>query len=348
MQSQTEQKADLRIQRWLLQSKPKGPIGPHNFKLEEAEPPKLENGQILVRPSFISVDPYLRGWLVNELQEGHPMKSGMVGRVHSSKHEDFKKGQSVFCYGQWATLTQVDPADRKAQVLKLPEPEQLAVKPSAYLGALGMPGATAYFGLKEAAPFKKDDLVLVSSAAGAVGSMVGQLAKRWGARQVVGTTNTADKCKVAKEKFSYAECIDESRFNTHEKMRDELKRISPEGFDLFWDNTGGPVSWSFYDNPKKFARVALCGQISEYEKESRGMIPNPFKNCIYTSVKIHGFVIWDYYDRWQEFLDEVSPLVAQGDIKFEETEIRGFDKLPEALAGLFKGINTGKLIVNVE
>jgi NADPH-dependent curcumin reductase CurA len=274
--------------------------------------------------------------------------SGMVGRVEASKHGDFKEGQPVFCYGHWATLTQVNPADKKAQVLKLPDAKQVPVKPSAYLGALGMPGATAYFGLKDAAPFKKDDLVLVSSAAGAVGSMVGQLAKRWGAKRVIGTTNTAEKCKVAEEKFQYESCIDESRFDTHEKMRDELQRINPDGFDLFWDNTGGPVSWSFYDNPRKFARVALCGQISEYERESRGMIPNPFKNCIYTSVKIHGFVIWDYSDRWQEFLSEVSPLVARGEIHFEETEMRGFHKLPEALAGLFKGVNIGKMIVNIE
>jgi NADPH-dependent curcumin reductase CurA len=338
-----------RIQRWVLQSKPKGPVGPHNFKMEQVELPKLDEGNIFVRPSFISVDPYLRGWAIADLSEGDPMTSGMVGTVAQSKHAQFREGDKVFCYANWATVAQADPAQRQAQVIKLPDEKN--IPPSAYLGCLGMPGATAYFGLKNVGPLKKDDLVLVSGASGTVGSMVGQLAKLWGAKRIIGSDMDARKSQLAVDKFAYDACLDTNQHDTLEKVRAELKRINPEGFDLYWEGTGGPVTWAFYEHPRKFARVVLCGQISEYEKDEEGkppLIPNPFKSCIFTSVKIQGFVVWDYYDRWSEFLSEVTPLVRDGKIRFEETVMHGFDKLPEALAGLFKGVNIGKMVVKVE
>jgi len=220
-----------KVQRWILAKKPKGAIGPHNFQLMEADPPQIDHGKVLVRPEYFSVDPYLRGWVVHEMSEGEVMVSGLVGRILDSRHDSFKSGQLVFCYGEWQTVVLADPSNRKSQVMALPEQ---GVKPSAYLGALGMPGATAYFGLKYAAPFKKGDICLVSSSAGAVGSMVSQLCKLWGAKRVIGSAQPQNKCEVAEKKFANDHCIDSGKVDAYEKMQEELKRLSPEGYDLFW------------------------------------------------------------------------------------------------------------------
>jgi NADPH-dependent curcumin reductase CurA len=210
-----------------------------------------------------------------------------------------------------------------------------------------MPGATAYFGLKDAASFKKGDIVLVSGAAGAVGSAVGQLAKLWGAKQVIGTAGGPDKCKLVVDKYGFDACIDYKKFDTEEKMTAELKRLCPDGLDVHFDNVGGHVSDSFLNLVRKHGRVAVCGSISQYNDAKPPLCPSPWVKVIYTSVRIQGFLVYDYHEHWQEFLDEVHPLVKQNKIQYEETVVEGFEKLPEALNGLFKGANVGKMVVKI-
>lgn len=329
-------------QEFTVAQRPQGLPDDKTFKLESKDVPAAADGQIAVKALYISVDPYLRGVLGHTPVPG-PFVSGQVAEVVESKSNDYKAGDKVFFYGRWARFQNVDPASADAKLQKIDSDAHL----SAYLGVLGMPGATAYFGLKEAAAFKKGDVVLVSGAAGAVGSAVGQLAKLWGAKKVIGTAGGEAKCKLVVEKYGFDECIDYKKFDTEEKVTAELKRISPEGCDVHFDNVGGHVSDAFLNTVRKFGRVAVCGSISQYNDAKPPQCPSPWGKVIYTSVRIQGFIVFDYFARWQEFIDTVHPLVKEGKIKFEETVVEGFEKLPEALNGLFKGANVGKMVVKI-
>lgn len=330
--------------RYLIASVPKGEPSSDTFKLEDTSlPAEVPEGQVRVRALYVSVDPYLRG-LIGRIGAGKPIVSGQVAEVVASKAAEYKQGDKVFFYGQWATEQIVDPKSADAKLKKI-DP---SLPPSAYLGVAGMPGATAYFGLHEVAQFKKGDIVLVSGAAGAVGSLVGQLAKRGGAKLVVGTAGGPEKCKRLVEHFGFDAAIDYKKFDTEEKVTEELKRLSPDGFDVYFDNTGGHVTDALLNVVRKFARLAICGSISVYNKDPREVkVPSPFMKVVYSSTTIRGFLVFDYADRWGEFEKNVHPLVREGHLKFDETVVEGFDKIPEAFAGLFHGKNTGKMVVKV-
>jgi len=329
--------------RFVLASVPKGEPDEKTFKLEDAPAPEVKDGQLLVKALWITVDPYLRGALPS-IGAGKPMVSGQVAEVVESKSADYKKGDKVVFYGVWALQQAIDPKSKDAKLRKVDE----SVPLSLYLGILGMPGATAYLGLFEAGQFKKGDVVLVSGAAGAVGSLVGQLAKLHGAKLVIGTAGGPEKCALVTGKFGFDAAIDYKKFDTVEKVTAELKRISPEGVDLYFDNTGGHVTDAFYTVVKKFGRSAVCGSISVYNKDpSEVKVPSPFIRIIYTSVTIKGFIVYDYEDKWPQFEKEVTQLVKENKVQHEETVVEGFEKLPEAFSGLFHGKNTGKMIVKI-
>ena len=279
---------------WNLVKKPHGDLKDDDFKLESAAVPTIVDGQILVRALWISVDPYLRG-AINSRPLNAPVVSGIVGEVVESKSSKYKVGENVRLYGAWQRIQAVT-----VEVAEKAQDLQQAVVPdgtrlSAALGALGMPGATAYVGLKNAASFQKGDAVVITGAAGAVGASVGQYARAWGASKVVGFAGGPEKCALVKEKFGFDECIDYKKFTSQQAVKDELKRIHPDGFDVFFENTGGHVSDAIYDgNLRKHARVALCGNIANYNNTEPAKIPNPFLNCIYTSIRIQGFIWSDY------------------------------------------------------
>jgi len=191
---------------------------------------------------------------------------------------------------------------------------------------------------------------VVSGAAGAVGSLVGQLARLKGAKKVIGTAGGADKCRVVKEKYGFDECIDYKTFDTVDKMREELKKAAPEGVHLYFDNVGGHVTQAMWDVYTKFGRMALCGAISNYNKPPHEtLLPDPFgMKMIYGGLTVRGFTSSDFVDRSEEFYAEVPQLVEQGKVVFDETVYKGFDKIPLAFAGLFHGHNTGKAVITVD
>ena len=332
---------------WKLVKKPQGDLKDDDFKLESIPVPTITDGQILVRALWISVDPYLRGRVGNH-PLNTPVVSGLVGEVIESKSSNYKVGDNVRFYGAWQRVqaVTVETAEKTQELQKAVVPD--GTRLSVALGVLGMPGATAYLGLKHAGSFKKGDAVVITGAAGAVGASVGQYARAWGASKVVGFAGGPEKCKLVKEKFGFDECIDYKKFNTAQAVKDELKRIQPDGFDVFFENTGGHVSDAIYDgNLRKFARVALCGNIANYNNSEESKIRNPFLDCIYTSVRIQGFLWADFRDDLPSFQKEALAMVKDGKLKFEETVVEGFESTVKAFQGLFKGHNTGKMVVKV-
>jgi len=209
---------------------------------------------------------------------------------------------------------------------------------------LGMPGLTAYFGLFDVAQFKPTDVVVVSGAAGAVGSLVGQLAKLKGAR-VIGTAG-GDKIDYLK-KLGFDYTIDYKLHKTAESVTEELKKAAPNGVDLYFDNTGGHVTDAVFPLLNKYARVAVCGQISMYNEVDPPRVPAFLHHLIYKSVTVKGFVVSDFVSQVGRFYDEVPKLLQENKIQYQETVVEGFDKIPEAFIGLFHGANTGKAVVKV-
>jgi len=265
--------------------------------------------------------------------------------VIASDHPQYQVGDLVQGHVPWRTVNQHDGKGLR----KLPADSELS--PSLYVGVLGMPARTAYFGLldPEVGRFKAGQTVLVSGAAGAVGSVAGQLAKLKGAAKVIGTAGGKEKCKLVKEKYGFDDCLDYKELDTTEKMTAALQSLCPNGkLDLYFDNTGGHVLYAAANCFNKFARVAICGGISQYQQsEAERLIPNIFLKCIYAAVNLRGFLVSDYSARFGEADAELEKLVKSGQLRYDETVFEGWEKVPDALAGLFSGVNTGKAVVKV-
>ena len=391
--------------------------------IDSAPPSTASPGHVLLRMKATSVDPYLRG-VLSRAQVGDVMESWSVAEVLDSALDGFDKGDLVTAVMPWRTLQQHNGkggGTRNQQLTKL-QPAK-GVPLTAYLGVLGMPGRTAYFGLldHEVGRFQPGQTVLVSGAAGAVGSLVGQLARLKGAAKVIGTAGGPDKCRLVKEKYGFDECLDYKQLDTADKMTAALRRAVPDGIQLYFDNTGGVVLQAALECLTHFGRIALCGGISGYNQQPHeNLIPNPLSappspptrtarmgnamqwcssdllslccplwlRCsglkfIFGALNIRSFIVGDYFDRsasaiipaltpvsphrpshgmalrlhtnvplppaasdrYGEFYAEVPQLLQAGKIKFDETLYQGFDKVPEAFAGLFHGHNTGKAVV---
>lgn len=334
----------------VLANKPKNEPDSTTFRIQPiSNPPTTApaNG-LLLKLEVASVDPYIRG-LIRRIEIGSSIPNFQVARVVESNHAGFQKGDLVIDWVaqiKWQTIQQHNAKD----LYRIPP--EYKIPPTAWAGVLGMPGRTAYFGLMdpEVGAMKAGKTVLVSGAAGAVGSLVGQLARIHGAKKVIGTAGGPEKCKRVKEHYKFDECLDYKEHDTPQKMRDALRKVAPDGVDLYFDNTGGHVTTAAFDLFNKWGRMVLCGSISGYNKDpDHDLIPNVFGlNAIYKSVTIRGFVQTDFLERFQEFYDEVPKLVESGEIVFDETIYKGLDKIPEAFAGLFHGANTGKALVVVE
>jgi NADPH-dependent curcumin reductase CurA len=328
---------------FVFASRPSGLPTQENFRMEKINLEELKENEALLKPLFISVDPYMRGRMNDaksyaaSWQLGQTINGGVVAKVLESKSNSLSKGDFVLGQLPWATLI-VEKADklRKIDAGKFPS--------EYYLGILGMPGLTAYFGMTDICKPVKGETVVVSGAAGAVGLVAGQIAKIYGAR-VIGIAGSDDKCRLIREEYGFDEAIN---YKTSKSVRKELATLCPEGVDAYFDNVGGEITEAVIANLDFNSRIALCGQISQYSS-TRLPAGNFMMSMLLTrSVLLKGFIVTNYSDRFPEGQAKLSAWLEEGRLKFTCTIIEGFEKLPEAFLGLFSGKNVGKMVVRVE
>ena len=331
--------------RIVLASRPAAEATLDNFRLETVETPPLADGQVLVRHRWLSLDPYMR-MRMNDMKSYAPpvavgavMVGGTVGEVVESRHADFVPGDEVVGPGGWQEYSVVD-ATQKGMLRKV---DTSRVPLSAHLGAVGMPGVTAWVGLNMIIEPKAGETVLVDAASGAVGGVVGQLAKARGCR-AVGIAGGPDKCAYVKDELGFDACID-YRGKDFAALAAELDAAAPNGVDGLFENVGGLMLDVALSRMNAFGRIALCGMISGYD--GRPMpITNP-RLLLTQRLKLQGFIVSEHMQLWPAALKELSEGVASGRIKYRETVAVGLAAAPEAFLGLLKGRNFGKQLVKL-
>ncbi len=330
--------------RFALRQRPEGRIDDGTFELLEQELPAIGDGEALVRTEWISLDPTNRGWINDQpgylppVAIGETMRGLGLGRVVESKHPDYEEGQLVQGLTGW---TENFIASDAAPLQRVPEIE--GVSPSLYLGALGMTGLTAWVGMKEIGKPKEGETVVVSAAAGAVGSVAGQLAKRDGAR-VVGIAGGAEKGSILTGKLGFDAAVD----HRAEDWREQLKAATPDGIDVDFENVGGEIMDAIFNRLNLHARIALCGLISGYNDSAAASGPREtFGNLLVKRATLQGFIILDHFGKLAEVSAQLAEWIADGSLEPLETVVEGFEQLPSAINMLFDGANVGKLVVRV-
>jgi NADPH-dependent curcumin reductase CurA len=324
---------------WHLMSRPQGLPTQENFALKDVELAPLGDGMIRVRNQWLSVDPYMRGRMndvksyVPPFQIDQPMEGGAVGEVVESKAEGFAPGDLVMHMAGWRDEAVV-PA---RAATKLPN---LGVQPQQFLGILGVTGATAYFGLLDAAGAKEGDIVFVSAAAGAVGSAVVQIAKAKG-MTVIGSAGGPDKCEFVRS-LGADQVVD---YRAGPILKG-LSAAAPQGIDVYFDNVGGDHLDAALAVARDRARFAICGMIEGYNDPSPKALRYVMR-IIAARIRLQGFIVSDYLPRMGELYAEMGPWLASGAVKSRETVVEGLEKTPEAFLGLFSGANTGKMLVRL-
>ena len=326
----------------ILNSRPVGRPQLSDFKMIDEEIPKIKDGEILLKTKFVSVDPYLRGRMSDaksyvppfELQRA--MSSGIVAEVTESQNEKFKAGDFVTGMLSWKEFQ----TSTGENLIKIDD--QLAPL-STYLGVLGMTGLTAYFGLTEIGKPQKGETLVVSGAAGAVGSIVGQIGKVLGCR-VIGIAGTDEKVELLKSKFGFDDAIN---YNTTEDMTKAIAEACPDGVDVYYDNVGGPISDGVHANINRLGRIVVCGAISIYNETEVPQGPRVEHFLIRKSALMQGFIVSNYIDKLPEGMKQLSQWLAEGKLNSTETIVEGFENIPQAFLDLFEGKNTGKMIVKI-
>lgn len=328
---------------WNLKSRPEGLPTADNFELKTLDLPKLKDGELRVRNLWLSVDPYMRGRM-NDVKSyvppfalDAPMEGGAVGEVVEAKADGFKKGDLVLHMGGWRDEAVI--AGKAA--IKLPD---LGADPQQFLGVLGVTGATAYFGLLDAAGAKEGDVVFVSAAGGAVGSAVVQIAKAKG-MTVIGSAGGKAKCDYVRSLGADA-VVDYRAGPVVRGLAQAVKQLGVEGVDVYFDNVGGDHLDAAFALARQNARFAICGMIEGYNKAA----PANFRyimRVIGARIRLQGFIVFDYQPRMDEFYAAMGKLLKSGKVKAEETVVDGLEAMPEAFLGLFKGANTGKMLVRL-
>ena len=333
-------------QQILLASRPAGEPTAANFRLVETPLPALADGQVLVRNHFLSLDPYMRGRMNDAKSYAMPqpldavMGGGTVGEVIESRHPAFAAGDKVVGMGGWQQYSVVDGG--AAGMMRKVSDAQIPL--SAYLGAVGMPGVTAWYGLNQIIAPKAGQTVVVSAASGAVGSVVGQLAKSHGCR-AVGIAGGPDKCAYVTGELGFDACIDYKGHTDLKSLSVALKAACPNGIDGCFENVGGAGLDAVMINANAFARVALCGMIAGYNGQP---IPLAFPQLILTNrMKLQGFIVSEHMEHWPAALAELGGRVAARTLKFRESVAQGIESAPEAFLGLLKGRNFGKQLVKL-
>ena len=329
--------------RFLLAERPTGPVDENTYEMVSEPIPAIGEGEALVKVGWISIDPTNRMWIGEEptylppVAIGEVMRGLGLGEVVESNNPNFPVGARVQGLTGWQDYTVVSD-EMPLMVI----PDEVEAEAPTLLGALGMTGVTAWFGMMEIGEPKEGDTVVVSAAAGAVGSVAGQLAKAAGAR-VVGIAGGPEKCAWIVDELGFDAAVDYKA----DDWREQLKAATPDGIDLDFENVGGEIMEAVFARLNVGARVALCGLISGYNETEPPPGPRSFGNLLVNRVRLQGFIILDYYPRFGEAVAELAGLAAEGKLKTEETVVEGFDRLPEALNMLFAGENRGKLVVHI-
>lgn len=332
--------------RFVLASRPHGEAHAENFRLETTEIPQPAAGQLLLRTVYLSLDPYMRGRMSDApsyappVQIGQVMVGGTVSRVVSSQHPDFKTGDWVLGYDGWQDYALSEGQGLRNLGANLDHPSRL-------LGVLGMPGFTAYMGLLDIGQPQAGETVVVAAASGAVGSVVGQIAKLKGCR-VVGVAGGEEKCRYVVDELGFDACLD----HRSPHFAEQLASACPQGIDVYYENVGGAVFDAVIPLLNTKARIPVCGVIAQYN--ATGLPDGPDRLPLLQGlilrkrIKMQGFIIFDdYAPRFGEFLQQMQEWVSQGKIKFREDVVEGLENAPQAFFGLLQGKNFGKLVIRV-
>ena len=336
-----------RNQQILLASRPQGEATVENFRLVATDTPALQDGQVLVRHHYLSLDPYMRGRM-NESKSyaasqplGEVMIGGTVGEVVESRNAKYAVGDKVVGMGGWQEYSVVN-AEQPGALRKV---DTTHVPLSHYLGAVGMPGVTAWYGLVKIIAPKAGDTVVVSAATGAVGSAFAALAKARGCR-AVGIAGGADKCRYATEELGFDACIDYKAHNGDTRsLAKALKDACPDGIDGYFENVGGWIMDAVMLRMNAFGRIAVCGMIAGYDGAPLAMA-NPALILI-NRMKVEGFIVGEHMEVWPEALKELGQLVGSGTLRPRESVAQGLAAAPEAFLGMLKGKNFGKQLVKL-
>ncbi len=325
---------------WTLASFPAGAVREDNFKLVEAPAPNPQEGEVLVKNLWLSLDPYMRGRISQQksyakgVEIGEVMTGETAGEVVQSEHPKFAPGDQVTAPSGWQLygclkgdlLTKVDAA--RAPL-------------SYFLGCLGMPGRTAYFGLKDIGAPKAGQTVVVSAASGAVGSVVGQLARAWGCR-AVGIAGGQAKCDYVLKDLGFDACIDYKAGNLYR----DLKEACPRGVDVYFDNVGGEILDTLLRLMNPFSRIVICGRISSFEQAEPYGLKN-FGSVLVNRIKVQGMIVFDWLERYGEANQALLDLLIAGKLKYRESVVQGIENAPRGFIGLLKGENFGKQLVKL-
>src|SRR3989441_11936085 len=324
--------------RVVLASRPQGAVSEDNFRIESGPLPRCGDGEVLVRNLWLSLDPYMRGRMsdaksyVKGVDIGDVMVGQTVGEILESKNDKIKKGDKVLTQLGWqlyGCTKDVNRIDGSRAPLTY------------YLGVLGMPGMTAYLGLKEIGSPKPGETVVVSAASGAVGSVVGQLAKRWGCR-AVGIAGGREKCDYVKNELGFDACLDYKAG----ALREDVKEACPKGVDVYFDNVGGEIFDLLLTRMNLFGRIVVCGTISDYNATEPYRVKN-LRAVLVNRLKLQGMIVFDWKDRYGEALKALGGYYAEGKLKYRESVVQGLENAPRGLVDLLNGKNFGKQLVKL-
>ena len=329
----------------ILAKRPSGKPQPADFSLVDASVPVPEEGQVLCKTIFLSLDPYMRGRMNDGKSYAAPleikevMTGGTVGQVLESRSSNFHEGDIVFGYGGWQEFWV-----QQGKELKKVDPQIAPI--STATGVLGMPGVTAYTGLLNIGQPKKGETVVVAAASGAVGSVVGQIARIKGA-QTVGIAGSAEKCKFVTEKLGFDDCVN----HNSPDFAEALKTACAEGIDVYFENVGGKVFQKVLPLLNDFARIPVCGMISHYNATELPPGPNLtpllMRDILVKRLTFRGFIVWDFASQEKEALTELAKWIKEGKLHYREDIVEGLENAPESFIGLLEGKNFGKLVVRV-
>ena len=326
---------------WRLKQRPVGEPDASTWDYTETEVPTIDDGEILIRIDYISMDPAMRGWLndaksyIEPVQVGDVMRAGTVGEVIESKHEKFKVGDFVCGHNGVQTYAVSDGSG-----LYKVDPDLAPL--SYYLGVLGMPGMTGYFGLLKTGMPKAGETVVVSGAAGAVGGLVGQIAKIKGCR-VVGIAGGAEKCQFLIDELGFDAAVDYK----NENVKKALKQACPDGVDVFYDNVGGDILDDVLTQINLHARIVICGAISQYNNTTAVKGPSNYLSLLVNRARMEGIVVFDNIKEYPVAMKDIAGWIQSGELTVKDHIVEGIETFPETLMMLFNGKNFGKLVLKV-
>ncbi|MBM7662072.1 NADPH-dependent curcumin reductase CurA [Bacillus mesophilus] len=326
----------------LLANRPKGMPNESNFKIIEERIPEIKSGEVLIKSLYISVDPYMRGRMsdaksyAQPYKVGEPFVGGIVGKIVESKNDKYQEGGYIEGRLDWAEFNVSDGSN-----IRRLDPELAPISTS--LHVLGMPGLTAYFGLLHIGQPKEGETVVVSGASGAVGTIVGQIAKLKGCR-VVGIAGGEEKCAFLTDELGFDAAIN---YKSTSNLREALKEACPNGVDVYFDNVGGDVSDAVLTLINFQARIVICGQISQYNLEKPELGPRVAGQLLTKSALMKGFIVSDYAPHNKEGLTQLTKWIKDGHIQYRENMVEGFENAVDAFLGLFRGDNIGKQLVKI-